>query len=172
VSKTRAARVGVAFLAALAGCTAFQRFLAIEAPRFEVAQDRPGELTLDPASVLSGRPLATFRVWARVTNPNNVRLTLSTFRGDLLLEGREMAELDLPLGLPLPAARDTVIPLDISFGLPSLSTLGRLGEALLTRSAVAYRLEGTLGVDAGALGQPTFGPRTWLQGRVEVRTGH
>jgi hypothetical protein len=82
-----------------------------------------------------------------------------------------MAEIDLPLGLPLLAARDTVIPLDVSFGLPSLSSLGALGEALLRRSAIGYRLDGTLGIDAGALGQPTFGPRTWMQGQLDVRTG-
>jgi hypothetical protein len=128
-------------------------------------------LTLDPASVLAGRPLATVRIWARVTNPNSFGLTLSTLRGDLFLEQREMAEVDLPLGLPLLAARDTVIPLDIRFGLPSLASLGALGDALLRRSAVQYRLDGTVGVDAGALGQPRFGPRTWLQGRFEVRTG-
>ena len=83
-----------------------------------------------------------------------------------------MAELDLPLGLPLLASRDTVIPLDISFGLPSLSSLGALGDALLRRSAVRYRLDGTVAVDAGAFGEPTFGPRTWLQGQVEVRTAN
>ena len=82
-----------------------------------------------------------------------------------------MAEVDLPLGLPLPAARDTVIPLDIRFGLPALSSLGALGEALLSRSAVSYRLDGTVAVDAGALGEPTFGPRTWLTGDLVVRTG-
>jgi hypothetical protein len=129
-------------------------------------------LTLDPTSVLTGRPLATVRIWARVTNPNGFGFTLSRLRGDLFLEEREMAEVDLPLGLPLLASRDTVIPLDIRFGLPSLSSLGALGDALLRRSAVRYRLDGTVAVDAGAFGEPTFGPRTWLQGQVEVRTAN
>jgi hypothetical protein len=76
---------------------------------------------------------------------------------------------DLPLGLPLLATRDTIIPLDLRFGIPSLGSLGALGQALLARRPVRYRLDGTLGVDAGRLGQPTFGPRTWLQGEVDVR---
>jgi len=31
---------------------------------------------------------------------------------------------------------------------------------------VAYRLEGTIGVDAGQLGQPVFGPLTLLRGDI------
>jgi hypothetical protein len=145
--------------------------LGIEPPRFEVVSDRESVISLDPASVLTGRPMARVRLWARVTNPNTMGLTLTTLRGDIFLEGNEMAEVDLPLGLPLLAAQDTVVPLDIRFGLPALSALGSLGEALLSRSAVSYRLDGTVGVDAGSLGEPTFGPRTWLSGELAVRTG-
>ena len=171
--RIRAAALGPAavIIASVSACATFQRYLNVQAPTMQVVSDRPSVLTLDPASVISGRPVATVRIWARVTNPNSFGLTLSRLRGDLFLEDREMAELDFPVGLPLPAARDTVIPLDVGFGLPSLSSLGALGEALLRRSAVRYRLDGTVAVDAGALGEPTFGPRTWLQGRFEVRTG-
>jgi hypothetical protein len=169
----RAAFVGVGLAASLSvgACAAFQQLLGVEAPRFEVVRDRPSVLTLDATSVLSGRPLARVRIWARVTNPNTFGLTVSRLRGDLFLEDREMADVDLPMGLPLVAARDTVIPIDISFGLPTLGSLGALGEALLRRNAVDYRLDGTVGIDAGAFGQPSFGPRTWLQGQFEVRTG-
>ena len=158
-------------LIASAGCASFLRFLPVEAPRFELVRERGSVLSLDPASVLTGRPQATVRIWTRVTNPNGFALTLSTFEGDLFVEGRDLAQLDLPLGLPMPAAGDTVIPLDVTFGLPSLATLGTLGEALLSGRGVEYRLDGTLGVDAGRLGQPSFGPRTWLTGDLEVRTG-
>jgi hypothetical protein len=169
----RAASVGVGLAVALsvASCAAFQQLLNVEAPRFEVVRDRPSVLTLDPASVLSGRPLANVRIWARVTNPNTFGLTISRLRGDLFLEDRELADVDLPMGLPLAAARDTVFPIDVSFGLPTLGSLGALGEALLRRSAVDYRLDGIVGIDAGAFGTPTFGPRTWLTGQFEVRTG-
>ena len=157
--------------ATLSGCAAFQRLLDVQPPRIEVASGRESTLTLDPSSVLTGRPLATVRIWARVVNPNTFGFTLTRLRGDLFLEEREMADVDLPLGLPLDAAADTVIPIDVSFGLPSLNSLGALGEALLRRSAVAYRLDGTVGVDAGEVGEPTFGPRTWLRGRFQVRSG-
>lgn len=167
-------RLVVSTLAALtltAGCAGLQRLLDIQPPLIEVAADRESVLTLDATSVLTGRPLANVRIWARVRNPNTFGFTLTRLRGDIFLEEREMADVDLPLGLPLAAAADTVIPIDVSFGLPSLSSLGALGEALLRRSAVAYRLDGTVGVDAGSLGEPTFGPRTWLRGRFQVRTG-
>jgi len=153
------------------GCAGLGQLLGVEAPRFEVASERQSVLSLDPVSLLSGRPQASLRIWARVTNPNSFGFTLSRLTGELFLEDNEMAEVDLPLGLPLLAARDTVIPLDLRFGLPALDALGSLGEALVRRSSVRYRLDGVLGVDAGSLGEPTFGPRTWLRGEVDVRTG-
>jgi hypothetical protein len=155
---------------AATGCATFLSFLPVEAPRFDVDAERGSVLTLDPVSLLSGRPVATLRIWTRVTNPNDFGLTLSRLQGDLFLEGREMAALNLPLGLPMAAVGDTVIPLDIQFGLPALGSLGALGESLLRRSAVGYRVDGVVGVDAGRLGEPTFGPRTWLEGDVEVRS--
>jgi hypothetical protein len=50
--------------------------------------------------------------------------------------------------------------------LPGLSTVGR---RLLARETVGYRLEGTIGVDAGRLGQPVFGPMTLLRGETASR---
>lgn len=158
-------------LLSTAGCAGLARVLGVEPPRFEVASDRESVLSLDASSVITGRPTARVRLWARVTNPNSFGFTLSTLRGSIFLEENEMAEVDLPLGLPLAASRDTVIPLDIRFGLPDLDRLGALGDALLRRSAVRYRLDGIVGVDAGSLGEPTFGPRTWLRGELDVRTG-
>jgi hypothetical protein len=32
-----------------------------------------------------------------------------------------------------------------------------------------YRLEGTVGIDAGRFGQPTFGPMTLLRGDLRAR---
>jgi hypothetical protein len=161
--------VALAMSLAAAACATLQSLLGVESPRFELVTDRESVLTLDRASLLGERPFVNVRLWTRVTNPNGFGLTLSTLEGEVFLEGRQMAEVDLPLGLPLLAARDTVIPLDLRFGIPSLGSLGALGQALLARRPVSYRLDGTLGVDAGALGEPTFGPRTWLQGEVDVR---
>jgi hypothetical protein len=150
-------------------CASLQSLLEVAAPRFELVSDRESVLSIDPVSILTESPVVNLRLWTRVTNPNSFGLTVSTLEGEVFLEGREIAEVDLPLGLPLIAARDTVIPLDLRFGIPSLSSLGALGQALLARRPVRYRLDGTLGVDAGRLGEPTFGPRTWLQGEVQVR---
>jgi hypothetical protein len=51
--------------------------------------------------------------------------------------------------------------LSISFSdLPGLSDVIRRAAR---RESVEYRLEGTIGVDAGRLGQPVFGPRTLLR---------
>ncbi|MBW3670853.1 MAG: efflux RND transporter permease subunit [Acidobacteria bacterium] len=38
----------------------------------------------------------------------------------------------------------------------------------LTGQTLEYALRGTLAVDAGPLGQPSFGPSTWLRGDVQV----
>jgi hypothetical protein len=170
-AKRRMTRAGVVMAAALvlAACASLASLIGVEPPVFAIAQGRQSVLSLDPASILTARPSARLRLWTQVRNPNSIGFTLSTLRGTVFLEGSEVARYDLPLGLPLRAAQDTVIPLDITFGLPALSSLGRLGQALLEGRAVQYRLDGTLGVDAGALGQPTFGPRTWLQGSVDVR---
>ena len=160
---------GLLLALGVSACASLQNLLSIESPRFELVTDRESVLSLDPISVLTDEPFVVVRLWTRVTNPNTFGLTVSKLEGDIFLEGREMAEIDLPLGLPLLAARDTVIPLDLRFGIPSLGSLGALGQALLARRPVRYRLDGVIGVDAGALGEPTFGPRTWLQGEVDVR---
>lgn len=171
MTRGRKAIASIVVLAAVAtaGCATLGSLLNVVSPRFELVPEREAVLTLDPISILTDNPFVVVRVWTRVTNPNNFGLVISKLTGDVFLEGREMAEVNLPLGLPLPAARDTVIPLEIRFGIPSLSSLGALGSALYARRPVTYRLDGTIGVDAGALGEPTFGPRTWLQGQLDVK---
>lgn len=128
-SARRALAVGSLMATALGtgACWGLARVLGVEAPRLETAPERESVLTLDAASLLTGRPRATLRIWTRITNPNDFALTLSTLRGSVFLEDNEMAEVDLPLGLPLLAARDTVIPIDVGFGMPALSSLGALG---------------------------------------------
>jgi LEA14-like dessication related protein len=139
----------------------------IQAPRIHAADDRRAELRLSSGR---GNPLgATLRVYARVHNPNPFGLTLSTVRGELFLEGQQAADVDLPLGLELGARDETEVPIDLTVpldGLPSLaSTLARA----VTGSPVGYRLDGTMGVKVGELGEPVFGPLTLLEGQVRVR---
>jgi hypothetical protein len=164
-------RVLVALLLPLvAGCSALGALSqALQAPRFAVAQGQQPQIQLLGPSVQ--RPLGgvSVRLWADVENPNPVGLVLSTLRGNLALEGVRAADVSFPLGLPLAAAQDTVIPLDISVGFSELPRLAGIVQTALTRGTIAYRLDGTLGVDAGLLGQPSFGPMTLLQGSIQTR---
>jgi len=158
-----------AALLLLAGCAALSGLAEVALPRFSVAEGRSGELRLALPSM--DRPLggATLRVWAHVENPNPFGVTLTRLAGELFLQQTRTAEVDLPLGLPMVAQQDTIIPVDVTISFSDLPGLADLARSLLTRSAVDYRLDGRLTVDAGVLGTPSFGPRTWLEGQVDVR---
>ena len=139
----------------------------IQAPRLSSADDRNAELRLSGPG--GGGYGATLRVFARVHNPNPFGITLSTVRGALFLEGQQAADVDLPLGLPLEARDETVVPIDLTIPLEDVPALARMLARAVTGAPVAYRLDGTLGVRAGELGTPTFGPLTLLEGQVRVR---
>ncbi len=141
----------------------------IQPPRFSVASGRNAELRLIGPS--GGRPLggATVRLWAHVENPNALGISLRAVQGSLALEGTRAADVDFPLGLPLLAGQDTIIPLDINISFSDLPGLADVASRLLTRSSVNYRLDGTIAVDAGPLGTPTFGPSTLLDGTLSIR---
>lgn len=153
----------------LAGCATVAELIRVEPPRFQAAEGRRSELLLLGPS--QQRPLggAAIRVWARVQNPNAFGLTLSTVEGDLLLEGARAAAVDLPLGLPLRAHQDTVVPIDLAVSFADVPGLADAAVRLLTERTVEYRLDGRFGVDAGAFGRPTFGPTTLLRGELDVR---
>lgn len=141
---------------------------AIQAPIFEIAQSQSSSIRLLGPAI--GRPLggAEIEVWARVQNPNPVGFTLSRLVGTVLLGDDRAADVDLPLGLPLEAAGDTVIPLHLTLSFADVPDLADRIRGALTRGTIDYALRGTVAVDAGPLGQPSFGPRTWLQGEVDV----
>jgi hypothetical protein len=149
------------------GCAALEQLRGfVQAPRFEEAPDQPAELRILPPA--AGQPVggAGVRLWAKVTNPNSFGLTLGTLRGTLFLEGTRSADVDFPLGLPLTAGGETVIPIDLSINFSDLPGLANVIRRAVGRQPIAYRLEGTIGVDAGRLGQPTFGPMTMLTGDI------
>jgi hypothetical protein len=166
----RALAAGAALvLAASSGCATLGALVGVQPPRFDSVPGRPAEVRLVGPS--RDRPFggATVEIWTRVENPNPFSLTLSTVSGRLLFEDVEAADVDLPLGLPLVSGEAQEIPLEISVGFDNVPRLARVLADAGVGSPLGYRLEGTVGVDAGRLGQPTFGPLTLLEGDLRVR---
>jgi hypothetical protein len=149
------------------GCAELNKIASlVQAPRFEQAPDRQAEIrVMGPGG---GLPLggAGVRLWAKVTNPNAFSLTLGTLRGTLFLQESQAADVDFPLGLPLAAGGDTIVPIDLSVSFSNLPGLADSIRRAINRQPIPYRLDGTIGVDAGRLGQPVFGPMTLLRGDV------
>jgi Late embryogenesis abundant protein len=140
----------------------------IQPPRFEQADGRPAEIRfLQPSR---GQPLggAGVRVWTNVSNPNAFGLTISTLDTTLQIEGREAASGNFPLGLPLGARQESVIPIDLEIDFADLPAVATAIRRAVSGGAVAYALEGTIGVDAGPLGQPTFGPMLLVSGELRA----
>ena len=155
--------------AILGGCAGLGLGDVIQPPRFSVASGSQAELRLVGPS--AGRPLggAAVRLWARVENPNALGISLRGVQGALALDGTKAADVDFPLGLPLLAGQDTVIPLDINISFSDLPGLADVAARLITRNSVNYRLDGTVTVNAGPLGNPSFGPSTLLDGSLSIR---
>jgi hypothetical protein len=140
----------------------------VQPPQFEVAAGRDSQLQLLGPS--TSRPMggATLRIWTRIRNPNSFGLTLAALRGNVFLEDTRAGEVDFPLGLPLSAAGDTIIPLDVSISFADLPGLLDVAQRIVSRNMVDYRLDGMLTVDAAPFGQPSFGPSTWISGSSRV----
>jgi hypothetical protein len=162
------AAAALAIVCTVAGCAAANTLLrdVLQAPVFEAAPGRQAELRLIGPS--AQRPLggATIRLFAHVRNPNPLGLTLSQLAGSLFLEGTQAAQVSFPLGVPLQAQGDAVVPLDISLSFSDVPNLAGVAQRALTGAPLAYRLDGSVTVDAGALGRPSFGPMNLLAGSV------
>lgn len=158
--------LGLAVVAAcVPGCAALGELRAfVQPPTFAAVTDRPAEITLEPPSARQPLGAAAIRLWTEVGNPNPFGLTLTTLDGTLFLEGARAATASFPLGLPLDAGQQSIIPLDLSISFSDVPQLADAARQALRREPVVYRLDGTIGVDAGRLGQPVFGPITLLQG--------
>lgn len=152
----------------LTGCASLGLNSVVQPPRFATVEGQPAELRLLGPS--TSRPLggATIRLWARVQNPNPFGLTLAALAGNLFLEGTRAAEVRFPLGLPLLAGGDTIVPLDVNVSFADVPDLADVAQRIFSQNRVAYRLDGTVTVDAAPLGQPSFGPSTWLQGETRI----
>ena len=152
---------------AMSGCAALEGLRGlVQAPRFEQEPGRQAEIRiLGPSGSLPSGG-AGVRLWTRVTNPNPFGLTLGTLRGTLHLEDSRAADVDFPLGLPLRAQQETTVPIDLSISFADLPGLANVVRRAVSRQPLTYHLQGTIGVDAGQLGQPTFGPMTILRGEL------
>ena len=151
-------------------CTALEQLRAlVQAPRFEEADGQPAEIRLLPPGRTTPLGGAGVRIWTKVTNPNSFGIRLGTLSGALFLEGSRAADADFPLGLPLGAGQESVIPIDLSISFADLPGLANVIRRAANNDPLAYRLDGTIGVDAGRLGTPTFGPTTLLRGEVRRR---
>ena len=111
---------------------------------------------------------AGVRIWLEVTNPNAFGFTLSTVNATLALQGSRAAAGDFPLGLPLGAGQQSVVPLDLSFSFADVPGLASVARQLAIGGEIEYQLDGTVGVDAGRLGTPTFGPMLLTRGAVRM----
>ena len=153
--------LGVTACASLEGLRAL-----VQAPKFEQEPGRQAEIRfLGPSRSL---PMggAGVRIWTRVSNPNPFSLTLGTLRGTLHIENSRAADVDFPLGLPLRSGEATSVQIDLSVSFSDLPGLANVVRRAAGREPLAYHLEGTIGVDAGQLGQPTFGPMTLVRGEM------
>jgi hypothetical protein len=160
--------VVTAALAAVQACASLPQIGRLIQPvRFE-ADERGSEVRL--MSPRSGDPLgaAGIRLWTRVSNPNPFGLTLSTIRATLLLEDTRAATGDFPLGLPLEARQESVVPLDLTVSFSDVPALATLLRRSSSAQPLRYSVEGTFGVEVGRLGSPTFGPMTLFSGDLRA----
>jgi hypothetical protein len=141
----------------------------IQPPRFEQAAGQPAELHLVGPSATSPLGGAGVRIWLAVTNPNPFGFTLSTVNATLMLEGNRAAAGDFPLGVPLTAGQQTVVPLDLSISFADVPGLSRTLGRLAVGGTAPFQLDGTVGINAGRFGNPTFGPLTLATGDLQVR---
>ena len=165
----RCAIILMLVLGAVTGCASLGSLAAVQPPTLNVAAGRDAELRLLPPSVRNPLGGATVRLWADVGNPNPFGVVLSSLAGSLTLEGARAANVDFPWGLPLVAGQDTIVPIDVSISFAELPALGEVLPQAVSRGAVDYRLDGTMRLDAGLLGQPSFGPMNLLQGSIRTR---
>jgi len=166
------ARLVLLFITAIVttGCAGLGNLQqVIRPPRFEQATGQRAEIRLLGPSTRSPLGGAGVRIWLQVTNPNPFGFTLSTIDADLILEGNHAATGNFPLGLPLAAGQETVVPLDLSISFADVPALSRSISRLATGGTAAYQLDGTVGINAGRLGTPTFGPMTLTTGELQVR---
>ena len=162
--KLRTVSLALVVTLTLAACATLGQ--VIQPPRFGTPSTNNAELRLVAPTLAHPVGGLALRLWTRVENPNPFGITLATLAGALQLGGMHAADVSFPLGLPLVAAQDTLVPLDISIDLRDVPGLADVARRALTGQPLDYALTGRVGVDAGVLGQPVFGPMLLAQGSV------
>ena len=161
-------RATLVILAVLAGgCISLGSLPSfVQPPKFEQVPDRSAEVRLLPPSGNNALGGASIRLWTRVSNPNVFGFTLSSLSGTLYLDEARAATSELPLGLPLSAGAESVIPIDLTVSFAELPQLADVLRRAIARDPIVYHFEGTVSVDAGRIGTPKFGPMTLFRGTL------
>jgi Late embryogenesis abundant protein len=153
-----------------AGCATLEQLRGfIQPPQFDNVDGRPAEIRILPPSRRDPLGSAGVRVWVTVKNPNPFGFTLSTLQTTLSLEGRRAATGDFPLGLPLGAGQVSEIPIDLSISFQDIPGLANVIRRAGPGDPIEYQLDGTVGVEAGRFGTPTFGPMLIARGDFGIR---
>jgi hypothetical protein len=155
-------------MVALTGCAGMGLEQVLQAPTFRVDGSQQAQLRLLGPSMQHPIGGAAVRLYARVGNPNPVGLTLTRLVGQLQLQGNNAARVDFPLGVALQAGGETMVPIDIAIDFNDIPGLAQVARNALTGQPINYSLNGTVGVDAGLLGQPSFGPMQLLSGELRA----
>ena len=138
----------------------------MQAPKFEEAPGQRAEIRLHGPTL--SEPLGGAGV--RLCTQCRIRMRSASRSAPCAarcnIENSRAADVDFPLGLPLRAGEQTVVPIDLSISFSDLPGLANVLRRAANRQPLAYHLEGTIGVDAGQLGQPVFGPMTLLRGEM------
>jgi hypothetical protein len=159
--------IGFVLVVATAGCATLGPLAQIvQPPRFRQADNQPAQIRLIAPSLRNPTGGAGVRIWLEVTNPNSFGFTLSTVNATLALQGTRAANGDFPLGLPLRAGEQSVVPLDLTVNFADVPGLASVARQAATGGAIDYQLDGTVGVEAGRLGTPTFGPMPLTRGEL------
>ena len=161
--------IGFVLVLATAGCATLGPLAQIvQPPRFRQADNQPAQIRLIAPSLRNPTGGAGVRIWLEVTNPNSFGFTLSTVNATLALQGTRAATGDFPLGLPLRAGEQSVVPLELTVDFADVPRLASVARQAATGGAIDYQLDGTVGVEAGRLGTPTFGPMPLTRGELRV----
>src|SRR5437762_7544221 len=125
----------------------------IQPPRFEQAAGQPAEIRLLGPGANSPVGGAGVRIWLAVTNPKSVWVHAEHTQHDAY--ARRQSRRDRRL-----------VPLDLSISFADVPGLSRTLGLLAVGGTAAYQLDGTIGIDAGRFGAPTFGPMRLSTGEL------